>query len=93
MSPLLYQLSYTATPRSRMDIPHGTRFRQFRCSGIVNELLNIDTSRLPRSVIPDIFNRESSVFAFSSVREDAGRHAGRPLPQKDKDPGFLLSQE
>ena len=32
-----------------------------------------------QAVIPDIFNRESSVFACYSVREDAGRHAGRPL--------------
>ena len=32
-----------------------------------------------QAVIPDIFNRESSVFACSFVREDAGRHAGRPL--------------
>ncbi len=33
-----------------------------------------------QSVIPDVSNRESSVFAFSFVREE-------------KDAGFLLSQE
>lgn len=32
MSPLLYQLSYTATRHSRMDIPQGMQFRQFRSS-------------------------------------------------------------
>ena len=29
MSPLLYHLSYTATCRSMMDIPHGMMLRQF----------------------------------------------------------------